>query len=153
MKIPSNTLMNPADFSRTLRRIKVPVGMSIEDVLTPGNWANIYAKVAVDDEVIVWREDRAWRLHLLVVEVGAGLVRTIVLHKADNLLPSAGLAPKEPETPLDPPSGYKVNHTPKTGWRVLTEDPHMEVSRNHRTKHEATLAAISHAAKAQGIAA
>ena len=153
MKIPSNTKTEAADQSRALRRIMVPVGMSIEDVLMPGNWAHLCSKIALDDEVIVWREDRAWRLHLLVVEVGAGLVRTIVLHKADNLLPSAGLAPKEPETPLDPPAGYKINHTPKTGWRVLTEDPHMEVSRNHRTKHEATLAAISHAAKAQGIAA
>lgn len=151
MKIPAQTALHPAEISRTLRRMMVPVTMSIADVMTPANWANVFGKVHRDDEVIVWREDRAWRLHLLVVEVGVGFVRTVVLHQlgADE---AATVAETEGE-PIAPPAGYKVNHAPKTGWRVLTDDPHLEISRNHKTRHEATLAAHAHAAKANAVAA
>lgn len=150
MKIPAQTALNPADFTRTLRRMKVPVDMTPEDVMLPKNWASVFSKVNVDDEVIVWPEDRAWRLHLLVTEVGVGFVKTVELH---SLRLEATAQTKEPEGPvMEVPAGYKVNHAPKTGWRVLTDDPHMEISRNHKSRHEATLAAIAHAQKA-GVAA
>ncbi|MBZ9807695.1 hypothetical protein [Mesorhizobium sp. ESP-6-2] len=151
MKIPAQTAVNAADLTRTLRRMKVPVDMTPADVMVPGNWANVFSKVFVDDEVIVWPEDRAWRLHLLVVEVGVGFVKTAVLHSLELHARAAPAA--EPADIPDVPAGYKVNHAPKTGWRVLTEDPVMEVSRNHKSRLEATLAAITHAAKASGLAA
>ena len=149
MKIPSQTALNPADFTRTIRRMKVPVDMTIEDVLIPGNWANIFSKVSVDDEVIVWPEDRAWRLHLLVLEIGVGWVKTTVLHAVEFTRRKAD----EPAEELAVPAGYKVNHAPKTGWRFLTEDPPMEIGRNFKSRHDATLAAIDHAAKANTVAA
>jgi hypothetical protein len=151
MKIPSQTAVNPADFSRSIRRMKVPVDMTPEDILVPGNWANIFGKVSVDDEVIVWPEDRAWRMHVLVVEVGVGFVKTVVLHSIELHQRAAPAA--EPADIPEVPAGYKVNHAPKTGWRVLTEDPVMEVSRNHKSRLDATLAAIAHAGKASGLAA
>jgi hypothetical protein len=148
MKIPAQTALNPADYSRTLRRMKVPNDMTPEDVCVPGNWANVFSKVSVDDEVIVWPEDRSWRLHLLVLEIGVGWVKTALIHAIEfDRVAAPQVA--QVETP-DVPAGYKVNHAPKTGWRVLTEDPAMEVSRDHKSRHEATLAAVAHAARALG---
>ena len=153
MKIPAQAALNSADYTRTLRRMVVPNSMTMEDVSIPGNWANVFSKVTVDDEVIVVPEDRTWRLHLLVVERGTGWVKTALLHAID--LTKAVSKPKaeEPVEIPDVPVGYKVNHAPKTGWRVLTEDPAMEVSRNHKTRLEATNAAIEHSKKAAGLAA
>lgn len=154
MKIPANTALNSADFTRTLRRMIVPNSMTMEDISVPGNWANVFSKVKADDEVVVVPEDRTWRLHLLVTETGTGWVKTALLHAID--LTKVVAKPKveiEPVDIPDVPDGYKVNHAPKTGWRVLTEDPPMEVSRNHRTRLEATNAAIEHSKKAAGIAA
>lgn len=153
LRIPARTLVNPADFTRTLRRVEVPVAFSIDDVLVPGAWANLHDKIHIDDELVVYREDRAWRLHLLVVGRGIGFVEMVELHRWVR----DGVADVDGEEPivdaLAPPDGYIVNHAPKTGWRVLTKEPHQEVSRNHPSKLEAIQAAIIHAAKANGLAA
>lgn len=148
LRIPASTQVNPADFTRTLRRIKVPVDFSIDDVMVPGAWANLHDRIHLDDELIIWREDHAWRVHLLVVDRGIGFITTVQLHQwvRDD-------APAEEEPigePLAVPEGYIVNHAPKTGWRVLTKEPHLEVSRNHTSKLHAIQAAVEHAAKANG---
>lgn len=139
-RIPPGTQINPADFTRTLRRVMVPVSFEISDVLVPASWADLHSKIHIDDELIVWREDRAWRVHLLVVDKGIGYVKTIVLHRYEA---EAAKAEAEGEE-LTVPDNYIVNHAPKTGWRVLTKDPHLEVSRDHKSRREATLAAIAH---------
>lgn len=139
-RIPAGTPVNPADFTRTLRRVMVPVSFDIADVLVPAAWADLHTKIHNDDELIVWREDRAWRVHLLVVEKGIGYVKTTVLHRYEA---EAAKAEADAED-LTVPDNYIVNHAPKTGWRVLTKEPHLEVSRDHKSRREATLAAIAH---------
>lgn len=158
MKIPANTALNSADYSRTLRRMIVPNSMTMEDVAIPGNWANVFSKVSLHDEVIVVPEDRTWRLHLLVTEIGVGLVKTALLHAID--LTKAVAKQKPVELPNDvaedapqPPDGYTVNFAPAHKWRAMTNDPHMVISKDHRTRAEAVQAAHAHAAKAQGLAA
>ena len=146
MKIPAQTAVNPADYTRSLRRMVVPVGTTIDDVMLPGNWSNIFSKVDVRDEIIVDTEDDAWRLHLRVMEKGVGWVKTYPLHVAEfQKVKVVGAVLPD----LDIPEGYRINHAPRTLWRVLMDDG-LEVSRNHKTKREATEAAIAHAAKASG---
>ncbi|RUV65839.1 hypothetical protein EOA64_00405 [Mesorhizobium sp. M1A.F.Ca.IN.022.02.1.1] len=158
MKIPAQAALNSADFTRTLRRLIVPNSMTPEDVSVPGNWANVFSKVKVDDEVIVVPEDRTWRLHLLVVETGIGIVRTALLHAIDltkvtskqpNVEQPGNIAEDAPE----PPDGYTVNFAPAHKWRAMTNDPHMVVSKDHRTRAEAVAAAVAHSKKASGLAA
>lgn len=146
MKIPSTTAVNPADFTRTIRRMVVPAGMSMEDVSIPGNWANVFSKVSVRDEIIVETEDMAWRLHLYVKEIGVGFVKTAVLHAME--FAKAGKSAENVKTP-PLPEGYKVNFAPRTRYRVLNGDA-LEVSRDHKTEHDAVLAAIAHAENASG---
>jgi hypothetical protein len=149
MKIPAQTALHPAEISRTLRRMMVPVTMTIEEVMTPGNWANVFSKVHRDDEVIVWREDRAFRLHLLVVEVGTGYVRTVILHKLGEDVETVA----DDGEALEVPAGYRVNHAPKHKWRVLMDGFGDPISKDHNSRAEAARAAIAHAAKANAVAA
>jgi hypothetical protein len=153
MKIPANAALNGADFTRTLRRLVVPNGMTMDEVSVPGNWANVFAKVSANDEVIVVPEDRTWRLHLLVVETGVGFVRTALLHAIDLTKAIAKTPVEDLSQVPEPPEGYKVNFAPKTLWRVMTDDPVIEVSRNHKTKADAVQAAVAHSRKASGLAA
>jgi hypothetical protein len=167
MKIPANTALNSADFTRTLRRLVVPNDMTMEDVSIPGNWAHVSSKVKVDDEVIVSPEDRAWRLHLLVTETGIGWVKTALLHAIDlsNATHAIDLSKATPkklavqqpkdvaEDAPEPPAGYTVNFAPAHKWRAMTNDPHMVVSKDHRTRDEAIAAAVAHSRKASGLAA
>lgn len=158
MKIPAQTALNSADFTRTLRRMVVPNSMTMEDVSVPGNWANVFSKVNVDDEVIVSPEDRTWRLHLLVTETGVGWVKTALLHAIDltKTVAKKKLVEQPGEVPDDapmPPDGYTVNFAPAHKWRAMTNDPQMVVSKDHRTRAEAIQAAIDHSNKAQGLAA
>lgn len=153
MKIPANTALNNAEYTRSIRYMTVPNNMTMEEVAIPGNWANVFSKVSVKDEVIVVPEDLAWRLHLLVVEKGVGWVKTALLHAID-LNKVVARAPAEDMSLVpDEPEGYKISFAPKTLWRVMTTDPVMEVSRNHKTKLAATEAAIEHSKKAMGVAA
>jgi hypothetical protein len=158
MKIPANTALNGADFTRTIRRMVVPNSMTMEEVAIPGNWANVFSKVKADDEVIVTPEDRSWRLHLLVIETGVGWVKSALLHAID--LTKVVAKPKPVEQPEEipddapaPPAGYTVNFAPAHKWRAMTSDPHLVVSKDHKTRADAIKAAHEHAAKSQGLAA
>ncbi|TGQ11224.1 hypothetical protein EN858_14985 [Mesorhizobium sp. M4B.F.Ca.ET.215.01.1.1] len=158
MKIPANTAINSADFTRTLRRMIVPNSMTMEDVAVPGNWANVFSKVRAHDEVIVIPEDLTWRLHLLVVETGVGFVRTALLHaidltKAVAKVPAVEQPGDVSKDAPEPPEGYTVNFAPAHKWRAMTNDPHMVVSKDHRTRAEAVAAAMAHSRKASGLAA
>ncbi|RUU80013.1 hypothetical protein [Mesorhizobium sp. M7A.F.Ca.MR.362.00.0.0] len=158
MKIPAQTSLNNADYTRTLRLMIVPNSMTMEEVAIPGNWANVFAKVKTDDEVIVTPEDRSWRLHLLVAETGVGWVKTVLLHAIDlNKVVTKPKAVEQPdEIPDDaplPPDGYTVNFAPAHKWRAMTNDPQLVVSKDHKTRIDALKAAHEHAAKAQGLAA
>jgi hypothetical protein len=158
MKIPSNTALNSADFTRTLRRMIVPNSMTMEEVSIPGNWANVFSKVNAHDEVIVTPEDLSWRLHLLVIDKGVGWVKTALLHAIDLTKitakqPVVELPSEVPEDAPAPPDGYTVNFAPAHKWRVMTNDPHLVVSKDHKTRAEAVQAAIAHSRKASGLAA
>jgi hypothetical protein len=158
MKIPANTALNSADFTRTLRRMVVPNAMTMEEVSIPGNWANVFSKLKAHDEVIVTPEDLSWRLHLLVTETGVGWVKTALLHAIDltkvtakqPVIEQPGDVPDDAEAP---PAGYVVNFAPAHKWRAMTNDPHLVVSKDHKTRAEAVKAAHEHAAKASGLAA
>jgi hypothetical protein len=150
MKFPSTIALNPADFTRTIRRMIVPAGTAMEDVSIPGNWSNLFSKVAVRDEIIVETEDMAWRLHLYVTEIGIGWVKTVPLHMIEFVKKAK---PVEAVNTPDVPDGYKVQWAgPHSLYRVLAEGG-LEVSKKHKTEHEAVLAAVAHAANASGLIA
>lgn len=158
MKIPAQTRLDDASQTRSLRRMVVPNAMTAEEVATPGTWAHISSKVKTGDEVIVVPEDCSWRLHLLVVETGIGWVKTALLHAIDltNAAPKPQIVQQPSEVADDapaPPAGYTVNFAPAHKWRAMTNDPHLVVSKDHKTRADAVKAANEHAAKAQGLAA
>jgi hypothetical protein len=158
MKIPANTALNSADFTRTLRRMIVPNNMTMEDVSIPGNWANVFSKLKASDEVIVLPEDMSWRLHLLVTETGVGWVKTALLHAIDltKITAKKPVVEQPGDVPDDapmPPAGYTVNFAPAHKWRAMTNDPHLVVSKDHKTRAEAVQAAITHSKNASGLAA
>jgi hypothetical protein len=148
MKIPSSTIINPADFSRTLRRMVLPAGATLDDIAVPANWSHVFAKLRQSDEVIVETEDHAFRAHLYVDEVATGYVRTIPLHIVEF-----NKKPKTDENVVIPalPNGYKVNFAPRTRWRFFNEDG-LEAGRDYKSEYDAAMAAIEHAAKAHGVA-
>lgn len=138
-----------ADYVRTAHHVVVPVDVTMEDVTRPSFWAHHTGRLGKNDIVDVLSEDGSFDMQLRVVDKGVGFVEMRVLREwqREGAEEDAGLSLP------DAPDGYIVNHAPKTGWRVLTKDPHLEISRNHKSKLEAIEAAIVHAAKAAGLAA
>lgn len=147
VKLLSPTAMtNSADFVRTAYHVNVAPDVTLTDILTPKFWAHHVNRIKVNDIVDVLATDGSLDVQLRAVEKGVGFIVFRVLRqwlredKQEN-------AEKEVELP-DLPEGYLVNHTPKTGWRVFTTEPHQEVSRDHKSKYAAYMAAIAHAQKA-----
>jgi hypothetical protein len=158
MKIPAQTRLDDASQTRSLVRMIVPNSMTMEEVSIPGTWAHVWSKVKFGDEVIVVPEDHSWRLHLLVTETGVGWVKTALLHAMDltKVITKSKAVEQPEEIPEDapqPPAGYTVNFAPAHKWRAMTSDPHLVVSKDHKTRAEAVQAAIAHDAKARGLAA
>ena len=150
---PQAMVSRAADFVRTAHHVNIDPSYTIKDILRPGFWAHHVMKLNSPDVVDVVATDGSLDVTLRVVDKGIGFVtmRPLRIWIRDEV--KSG----EPEAPVvalgDIPEGYVVGHTPKTGWRVLTKDPSIEISRNHKSKEEAINAAISHAEKANGIAA
>jgi hypothetical protein len=155
--LPSTAMSRAADYVRTAHHVNIDPSATIEDILRPSFWAHHVARLNVNDLVDVMTTDGGIDIQLRVIEKGIGFVvmRPLRIWTRDEGL-SAGEGndtSAASEALGDVPEGYTVGHTPKTSWRVLTKEPNLEVSRNHKSKAEAINAAIAHAAKANGIAA
>ena len=111
----------------------VPSDTTIEEVLTPGYWANHVAALSTRPfaRVEVVREDGTMDLDLRCIEVKPGLAKMRVIHKFvdDKNLPRLAEAAAESASGHDPvvaaqaemPEGYKVGfipNGPKRGFWV-----------------------------------
>ncbi len=88
-------------------------GVQLADVLEPDYWANVrgrYAEFGPGARVLVMPKDRAWWAELLVVDVGAGFARVVVI-KHIELDPAAAV-------PLVPP-GYDINPLANGKYRAV----------------------------------
>lgn len=136
-----------ADYNRTVYHLEVDPSVTISDLLRPNFWAHHAGNLKRFDVIDVLPNDGTYDVTLRVIETGVGFVKMRPLRIWTQERPVEAPAPETDDIP-PVPEGYKVNHAPKTGWRVLTDEPVMEISRNHRSRREATLAAIAHAEKA-----
>lgn len=150
--LPATAMTRSADFARTYHHVVVDPLATLTDILRPSFWAHHTQRLRANDMIDVLSSDGGLDISLRVVSVGIGMVeiRPLRIWVRDEAKPATN--DELVEIP-DVPDGYKVNHAPKTGWRVLTEDPALEISRNHKSRLEATMAAIAHAAKANAVAA
>lgn len=149
----ATAMTRAADYSRTYHHVVVPHDVTIEDLTRPNYWAHHTARLTKGDLVDVLSEDDGLDVQLRVTGKGTGYVEMRVVRSWHREAPATEEADEAVDVSLTPPDGYIVNHAPKTGWRVLTKEPHLEVSRNHTSKLHAIQAALEHAAKANGQAA
>lgn len=150
--LPATAMTRSADINRTYHHVNVDPLATLADILRPSFWAHHTQRLQPNDMVDVMTTDGGIDVSLRVVSKAIGMVemRPLRIWVRDEAKPATN---DEPAEMPDVPEGYKVNHAPKTGWRVLTEDPALEISRNHKSRLEATMAAIAHAAKANAVAA
>lgn len=141
-----------ADYNRTAYHIEVDPSVSIPDLLRPNFWAHHAANLRKGDLLDILSADGGYDVTLRVTATAIGMVEMRPLRVWVRDEPIS--APVQDEVEEQPaPDGYKVSFAPKTLWRVMTEEPVMEISRGHKSKAEATSAAIAHAAKANAVAA
>lgn len=149
--LPSTALRaNGADFLRTYHQISVDPDTTLDDILRPGFWAHHTNVLRVNDLIDVLSIDGGLDVQVRVTGKGVGMVNVRPLRVWVRQQEAA--AANEPEL-TDVPAGYTVNFAPAQRWRVMTNEPHMIVSKDHLSKSDAIKAAVEHATKAQGIAA
>lgn len=154
MKVLPATAMHSrgADYSRTYHHIDVDPDATLEDILRPSFWAHHVDKFRRNDIVDVVTLDGGIDVQMRVEGKGIGYVsmRPMRIWQRDD---GASASTDNPPAELMPPDGYVVNFAPKQGWRVMTKEPHLIVSRDHKSKAEAIAAALAHSAKANAVAA
>lgn len=139
---------NGAEYARTYHHLVVTPDVTIEDILRPRFWAHHVQSLNVNDLIDVVSSDGGLDVQLRVTGKGIGFVET-----RPRLAWIRDSAPKSEggdagETLPDMPDGYTVNFAPKQGWRVMMNDPHQIVSKDHKSKREAIEAATAHARRA-----
>lgn len=94
-------------------------GTTLEEILRPEYWANVASRLNVNrpddfkhvpDVIRVCPADSSWYAELLVVNAGA-LAARVVLKEHIEIAKIAAAAVKVP-------TGYKIEHRGKGGWRV-----------------------------------
>jgi len=133
-----------ADYVRSTHHLVVGPEISVDDLMRPGFWAHHTAGLRIHDVIDVVSQDDSMDVTLRVVEKGTGFVRMRPL----RVWVREGIAADEPDSGLPIPAGYKISFAPRTRWRVFTENPNMEISRDHPSREAAIIAATEHAAKA-----
>lgn len=153
-KIPAVAPLREKSFSIPTLHLDVPNDFEMGELLIPGAWAHLAAKLRPGHEVIARRSDLAWRAHLQVVEVGIGFARVHIIGEWTNPDHKPVAVEEEEQPPPDLPDNYRVGWVPgNRSYAVRTVDPAETVSGGHKTKTEAHRAAIQHAAKVLGKAA
>lgn len=143
---------NGAEYDRPYLQIKVDPETTLEDVLRPGFWAHHAQNIKVDSLIDILSEDGGMDVQVRVIGKGVGMVHVRPLRVW--LRKEEAIASGDPElSDEDIPEGYTVNFAPTQRWRVMTNEPHMIISKGHMAKSDAIKAAIAHAHKAQGLAA
>lgn len=149
----ATAMTRSADYARTYHHVVVPHDVTLNDLTRPSYWAHHTARLNKNDLVDVLSEDDGLDVQLRVIGKGTGYVEMRVVRAWLRESTETEEGGELIGDALSPPEGYIVNHAPKTGWRVLTKEPHLEVSRGHKSKLEAIQAAVDHATKANGLAA
>lgn len=141
---------NGADYQRTYHQIKVDHETTLEDILRPGFWAHHTNVLRVDDLIDILSADGGMDVQVRVIGKGIGMVNVRPLRVW--LRQQEAAASDEPEL-TEVPEGYTVSFAPTQRWRAMTNDPHMIVSKDHKSRSDAIRAAIDHAQKAGALAA
>lgn len=144
-----NALRLGADHQRTIHHIDVQSDpeMTLMDVMKPGFWKHHSDRIRPGDMIDV--VGNGFDISLRVTGKGLGYVETRLL----RIWQAEESAHPPADSVGDVPDGYTVDHTPKTLWRVRMKPEGTELSRNHKTKADATEAAKLHYSKSMGVAA
>lgn len=139
------------DIARQYYHIRLDPQVTLEDLLRPNFWVHHASTLREGTLIDVYSENLD--VQLRVVAVDTGLARMRPLRVWERKVEVAQEEGEDASSQTDVPEGYMVKHAPRTGWRVLTIDPPMEISRQHRNRDEALAAAKAHHAKATQVAA
>jgi hypothetical protein len=133
-----------ADYLRTCQHIPVPPGWTIEELLDPNAWAHHISKFHRNDLVEFVAEDGAFDVTARVVDVRDGQVFFRVLLKWTDEASAKAAESTDAAASEEPPEGYKVDRTPRTGWRAVRLVDGREVGRHYADRSEAIAAALDH---------
>jgi hypothetical protein len=145
---PTALRANGADYLRTYHQVKVGPEITLEDILKPAFWAHHTNVLRPDDLIDILSTDGGLDMQVRVIGKGIGMVMVRPLRVWVREQEEAA-----DESEIDLPAGYIVNFAPKQGWRVMTSDPHMIISKDHKSREEATAIAVAHSRKASGLVA
>lgn len=119
-----------AEYSRRSFHIVAPVGITVADLMRPAFWAHHGNKVSPGDVIDVIADDGSFDAQLRVVTVSP--TKTDVTMRMLRLWqPEASNLVLADDAPLE------VNHTPKTGWRVIRKADRVELVRGIPQKADA----------------
>lgn len=128
-------------------RYMAPSGHTLEHCQRPDYWVNVTRELGQQrvfgrnafNKIEIMAEDGSWEAELRVMSVADGLVHTRLLRDWK--------AQAKPGRKPEHPDGYKIEHIPSNGWRVLDPKGH-PVATNLTTEDDAIRAAALHAKKA-----
>jgi hypothetical protein len=112
--------------------------------LDPGAWAHHLHHFKKHDLIEFEEEHGAYDMLVRVTEVGNGLIKFRILRCIEDAVAVSDAKPLPP-TQDKTPEGYKVDRTPRTGWRAVRIVDGIEVGRHYANRDEAISAAREHA--------
>lgn len=139
------------DIARQYYHIKLDPHVTLDDLLRPNFWVHHASTLREGTLIDVYSENLDVQLRVVAVDTGLARMRPLRVwqRKVETVQDEA----EQTISDADVPAGYMLKFAPRTRWRVLTIDPPMEISKDHRTREEALAAAIAHYDKATQVAA
>lgn len=119
--------MHEAEYKRTIYIANVPKGVRPEDLVKPGYWAHVAAKLKPWDRIECRAEDGTWYCELMVLEASRAFARMCPLQTA--FLTTADVAQSQTE-----PVGFEVLHRGPRKWSVVRTTDRAVMSEEHETK-------------------
>lgn len=143
-----------ADYARTVHHVDAPNGVTVADVLRPAFWKNHAERVRVKDRIEILAVDGSFDVEVRVIgkegpeKNPTGLVVNMLrLWTKDS--PAVVLPQVAEPRDFD---GFKIDHTPRTRWRIVRRSDGAVVARDIQSRPEAEQWVIDHP-EAESVAA
>lgn len=136
--LPTTAMSHLAQYARSEWYIKVPMGTTLEMLLTPSFWAHHQVKLRIGDKIEAIAEDGTFDVDLRVIDKDVGYAKMRVLRKWEaSANPEVVVEGQNQKDYTGKPQEFPcINFLTSTGWRLLGFDGNT-VKQHMATKDEA----------------
>lgn len=131
---PGKENMNGIEYVSTRHDAKIPVGVTLQDVLAPAFWAHHAMQLRPMDEIRARAEDGTWMAYLIVLDSSRTWAKVQLLSEHKLSTRDVSLSHASDKAVQDLIKAHKIIHRGPRKWSVVRESDDAVIHQDEQTR-------------------